>query len=347
MVFRLPTYLDNFIPPPAAQANTHVRPWRGTLTIRGMRVSDLASNQEIRVTAVETDGDCDVRRWPSQFFAHIAHGQPILREVRAWIQRNAPPISTFMPDRLPDPDANVVNMANFRSLSRLLFEQQLIAIAPWGTAQGDDSTHFPGGGIIIVPAEHSSALLVAALFFTQFPDIINTSTGTGTTTASAPLTLPLTPLVTTPTQAPHIPYTYSAAGLSTNPDPYTYYRHHSQPPSTHYTLRGRGSAASSGSRSPPDEQMISAAARASASASTSQSLYRPLIAHTSSSGAGPSGGYGHTGHTHTPSPPTPHSSQSVPSHAAGYHGQPHLQPGPLGDPAQSPYAPYGAYPPQG
>ncbi|KAJ7048402.1 hypothetical protein C8F01DRAFT_967715, partial [Mycena amicta] len=168
MVFRLPTHLDNFIPPPAAQTRTHAaaRPWRGTLTVRGMRASDPASNHEIRVTAVEMDGDSDAGRWPSHFFAQIAHGRPIQRQVREWIQQHAPPISTFMPDRLPDPDSNVVNVATFRSLSRLLFEQQLVAIAPWGT----DS--FPGGGIIIIPAEHSSALLVAALFFSQFPAII-------------------------------------------------------------------------------------------------------------------------------------------------------------------------------
>ncbi|KAJ7059810.1 hypothetical protein C8F01DRAFT_989368 [Mycena amicta] len=165
MVFRLPTHLDNFIPPPAAQTRTHAaaRPWRGTLTVRGMRASDPASNHEIRVTAVEMDGDRSMQADGLPIsFAQIAHGRPIQRQVREWIQQHAPPISTFMPDRLPDPDSNVVNVATFRSLSRLLFEQQLVAIAPWGT----DS--FPGGGIIIIPAEHSSALLVAALFFSQF-----------------------------------------------------------------------------------------------------------------------------------------------------------------------------------
>ncbi|KAJ7185880.1 hypothetical protein C8R46DRAFT_1289203, partial [Mycena filopes] len=188
MVFRLPTHLDNLIPPPSnhsQSASSAVRPWRGTLTIRGMRSSDLGSNQEIRVTAVETDGDSDVRRWPSQFFAQLAHGRPILREVRAWIHQHTPPISTFMPDRLSDPDSNVVNMTTFRSLSRMLFENQIVAIAGWGA----DS--FPGGGIIIIPAEHSSALLVAALFFSQFPDVITTR-----------LNIPLT-IVTQTTQTQH------------------------------------------------------------------------------------------------------------------------------------------------
>ncbi|KAJ7077189.1 hypothetical protein C8R44DRAFT_655193 [Mycena epipterygia] len=195
MVFRLPTHLDNFIPPPSTQAHAPAagRPWRGTLTVRGMRSSDLGSNQEIRVTAVETDGDrCvdvhDVRRWPSQFFAQLTHGRPILREVRAWIRHHNPPISTFMPDRHPDPDTNVVNMTTFRSLSRMLFENQIVAIAGWGT------DNFPGGGIIIVPAEHSSALLVAALFFTQFPDIITTR-----------LNIPPTPLVTHQQAPPQYP----------------------------------------------------------------------------------------------------------------------------------------------
>ncbi|KAF7351423.1 hypothetical protein MSAN_01574300 [Mycena sanguinolenta] len=183
MVFRLPTHLDSLIPPPSTQAQSANagRPWRGTLTVRGMRLSDLGSNQEIRVTAVETDGDSDVRRWPSHFFAELAHGRPILREVRTWIQQHAPPISTFMPDRLPDPDANIVNQTTFRSLSRMLFENQIVAIARWAPDT------FPGGGIIIIPAEHSSALLVAALFFAQFPDIITTR-----------LNIPLSPIVTHP-----------------------------------------------------------------------------------------------------------------------------------------------------
>ncbi|KAJ7634495.1 hypothetical protein FB45DRAFT_468573 [Roridomyces roridus] len=199
MVFRLPTHLDNFIPPPSTQAQTASagRPWRGTLTVRGMRSSDPGGSQEIRVTAVETDGDSDIRRWPTQFFAQLHHGRPILREVRAWIQQHSPPISTFMPDRLANPDENVVNTTNFRSLSRILFEQQIVAIAGWGN---DD---FPTSGIVIIPTEHSSALLVAALFFTQFPDIITTR-----------LNIPLTPIVT------HNPYSQQPLSVTTPISPY-------------------------------------------------------------------------------------------------------------------------------
>lgn len=56
MVFRLPTHLDSFIPPPSQQGPDQ-RPWRGVLTVSGMRASDKGSSQAIRVTAVETDGD--------------------------------------------------------------------------------------------------------------------------------------------------------------------------------------------------------------------------------------------------------------------------------------------------
>lgn len=56
MVFRLPTHLDSFIPPPYQQAPDQ-RPWHGALVVSGMKASDRSSNQTIRVTAVETDGD--------------------------------------------------------------------------------------------------------------------------------------------------------------------------------------------------------------------------------------------------------------------------------------------------
>lgn len=56
MVFRLPTHLESFIPPPQEQV-PQSRPWRGTLIISGLRTLDKGTNQEMRVTAVETDGD--------------------------------------------------------------------------------------------------------------------------------------------------------------------------------------------------------------------------------------------------------------------------------------------------
>ena len=56
MVFRLPTHLESFIPPPSQQAPDQ-RPWRGMIVVSGIGASDSSSAQTIRVTAVETDGD--------------------------------------------------------------------------------------------------------------------------------------------------------------------------------------------------------------------------------------------------------------------------------------------------
>jgi len=56
MVFRLPTPLEAFTPPPSQQAPDQ-RPWRGALVVSGMRTTDRSSAQTIRVTAVETDGN--------------------------------------------------------------------------------------------------------------------------------------------------------------------------------------------------------------------------------------------------------------------------------------------------
>lgn len=56
MVFRIPSQLETFVPPPFTQ-RTHPAPWRGQLLVSGMRSSDRGSNQELHVTAVETDGD--------------------------------------------------------------------------------------------------------------------------------------------------------------------------------------------------------------------------------------------------------------------------------------------------
>ncbi|KAF9500602.1 hypothetical protein BDN71DRAFT_1028871 [Pleurotus eryngii] len=169
MVYRLPTHLESFVPPPSAQV-PQSRPWRGALIISGMRASDKGSNQEIRITAVETDGDNTRSRmdlWPQQFFARIVHEQVILQDVQAWVRHNNPPLCTFIADRLRDPNGNTVNQTNFRSLSRILFDSQTIAIASWNTDK------IEGAGMIIYPSQNSSALLVGALFlYAPFPDFI-------------------------------------------------------------------------------------------------------------------------------------------------------------------------------
>lgn len=57
MVFRLPSNLENLIPPLAEQHPQQPPPWRGSFVVTGMRSSDQSSTQEIFVTAVETDGE--------------------------------------------------------------------------------------------------------------------------------------------------------------------------------------------------------------------------------------------------------------------------------------------------
>ncbi|KAH0578303.1 hypothetical protein H2248_003930 [Termitomyces sp. 'cryptogamus'] len=169
MVFRLPTHLDSFVPPPSQQVPEQ-RPWRGVITVSGMRTSNRGISQTIRATAVETDGDNRTDLWPSQFFTQIIQ-HPILKDVQAWVKHHTPPLCTFIPDRHRDPNINVANQTAFRSLSRILFESQTVAVASWGS---DDIL---GAGIIIFPAQNSSSLLVGVLFLTEaFPEFI-----TGTT----------------------------------------------------------------------------------------------------------------------------------------------------------------------
>ncbi|KAL1719149.1 hypothetical protein EV715DRAFT_251897 [Schizophyllum commune] len=106
--------------------------------------------------------------WPSELFVRVLHGHRLLRDVQAYVRRYTPPQVTFMADRLGDPNAQVVNQTTFRSLSRILYENEMIAIAPWGV---DSRLH--GAGMIIFPAENSTSLLVAGLFpYNPFPDFI-------------------------------------------------------------------------------------------------------------------------------------------------------------------------------
>ena len=67
MVFRLPSQLESLVPPPYDQ-RTQPPPWRGSIVVSGMRSSDRGSNQQIHVTAVETDGEkyafCACRNTP-------------------------------------------------------------------------------------------------------------------------------------------------------------------------------------------------------------------------------------------------------------------------------------------
>ncbi|PPQ86684.1 hypothetical protein CVT25_006759 [Psilocybe cyanescens] len=168
MVFRLPTQLETLVPPPYDQ-RPQPPPWRGSIIVSGLRSSDRGSSQEIFVTAVETDGENRAQQWPQTFFVRILHDQPVLREFHSWVKACMPPmpLCTFMPNRLRETNLNTVNQANFRSLSRALFDNQTVAIASW------EPNTFPGAGMVIYPAQNSSAVLVGALFFEMpFPHFI-------------------------------------------------------------------------------------------------------------------------------------------------------------------------------
>jgi hypothetical protein len=56
MLFRLPTHLESFIPPPSEQVSLS-RPWRGTFVVNIVDGTAKGSSQEVCVTAVETGGD--------------------------------------------------------------------------------------------------------------------------------------------------------------------------------------------------------------------------------------------------------------------------------------------------
>lgn len=63
MVYRLPTN-HSLVPSPVDQSQVllspPVTPWRGSLIVSGTRPSDRAGSQDVRVAALEIDGDrCD------------------------------------------------------------------------------------------------------------------------------------------------------------------------------------------------------------------------------------------------------------------------------------------------
>lgn len=59
MVFRLPTHLESFVPPPSHQV-PQPRPWRGTFVVDVVGGTSKETSQDIRVTTVEVDGDRSV-----------------------------------------------------------------------------------------------------------------------------------------------------------------------------------------------------------------------------------------------------------------------------------------------
>ncbi|KAI0070321.1 hypothetical protein K474DRAFT_1670198 [Panus rudis PR-1116 ss-1] len=167
-MFRLPTHLESFIPPPREQV-PHTRPWRGTLVLPAP-LSSNTSIQELSCTAAETEGDSSqVELWPLRFVVQVINQRPLLHEVQAWVKAHAPPMCMLMPDRLQDPDKQNQNQAAFEALASLLAENNLVAVAPWNLPD-----RLSGAGILLFPTRASRTLLVAAVFVhSSFPEFLN------------------------------------------------------------------------------------------------------------------------------------------------------------------------------
>ncbi|ETW78220.1 hypothetical protein HETIRDRAFT_242372, partial [Heterobasidion irregulare TC 32-1] len=169
-VFRQPTHLEAFIPPPAEQV-PQSRSWSGSLTLTHLTTSRGNSFEDVFVTAAETDGDNRMDLWPSHLYVYLSQRRATLHDVSDWVRRNNPPVCAFMPDRLSDPAANLANSARFTTFSRLLYDNQMVAFAPWNAPD-----RLPGAGVMIYPTPSSSSLLVGALFLSgNFPDFVTYS----------------------------------------------------------------------------------------------------------------------------------------------------------------------------
>ncbi|KAJ3785073.1 hypothetical protein GGU10DRAFT_293017 [Lentinula aff. detonsa] len=204
MVTRLPSHLDALVPPspPSSQdlsESTLIKPWRGLFLVSGTRASDISSNVEIRVTGVETDGDIRYHLWPLRivFSITVPHALPILPQLQNYIKNRRPPIplTTFLPERLRDPNHNVINQTHFHSLSRLLWDGQLVAVVPISLPGSMTSVSFSQGtarhGMLIYPAANSTSLLIGAVFLSPedtFPAFVSSSYATtfGNTSSGIP-----------------------------------------------------------------------------------------------------------------------------------------------------------------
>ncbi|KAH9050276.1 hypothetical protein EDB84DRAFT_595158 [Lactarius hengduanensis] len=163
MALRLPTHLDSFIPPPAEQVQPR-RPWQGTLTLTFTNTPQ-GTYQDVFVTAAETDGESRMDLWPRRLIVYLNARRVAHDDIKAWTKRYTPPVCALMPDKLPDPAANALNQANFANLSRMLLENQMLALAPWGQES------LPGAGMMIYPTTSSVSLLVGAVFLIgPFPE---------------------------------------------------------------------------------------------------------------------------------------------------------------------------------
>ncbi|OSC97391.1 hypothetical protein PYCCODRAFT_1448047 [Trametes coccinea BRFM310] len=172
-MFRLPTHLESLIPPPRDQV-PQSQPWRGLFVLPASSPGPhgvARPAREIHVTAAETENDNQQELWPERFHLQLIRRSGVLREVHGWLAQVQPGQLSrcmLMPDRLSDAAVSQQNKAAFESLARELFEQGIVAIAPWSA-----NSPSPPGGILLYPTATSRALLVGIVFLnTNFPEFI-------------------------------------------------------------------------------------------------------------------------------------------------------------------------------
>ncbi|KAF9260347.1 hypothetical protein L218DRAFT_585526 [Marasmius fiardii PR-910] len=189
MVYRVPTQLDSLVPPPASQAANPVIAggWRGSFIVSGMRASDVGNNQEIKISAVESDGITHCELWPQSLIFSITspNAVPIYNQLQSYLstQSNSVSRATFLPERLRDPSANMANQHKFRTLSRYLWDRQLVAVVMFSLpSQRPSPSRSPpapsgrGAGLLIFPVATSTAILLGAVFISEpFPDFVYSS----------------------------------------------------------------------------------------------------------------------------------------------------------------------------
>ncbi|GJE99583.1 hypothetical protein PsYK624_158500 [Phanerochaete sordida] len=145
-MFKLPTHLEELIPPPNLQVPQR-QPWRGSLFLPAASPSPRGPQQELRCTAAETGGDnSQVENWPPAFSVQLLAPRPMLPQFLEWLKSHTPPMCMFMADRLPDPAAQRTNQTNFETLVAALVQSQSVAVLPWNVPD-----RLPGAGIVLFP----------------------------------------------------------------------------------------------------------------------------------------------------------------------------------------------------
>ncbi|THH03416.1 hypothetical protein EW145_g6278 [Phellinidium pouzarii] len=167
MVFRLPTPFDSLVP--ASNHNIHSRPWRGVFTLHGINLFRRTNEQQkLFVASAETEGDNQTDLWPKHFNVYLTQQSCRLSDIQAWVRRHDVPLCMFMPDRhATGPDA-LGNETHFRSLARIMIENQMVCIGPWSNPEA-----LAGSGVLIFPNLSSTGLLIGAVFLNNaFPEFL-------------------------------------------------------------------------------------------------------------------------------------------------------------------------------